>query len=122
SLLSFPRRSFVERIGAPSGRNDCMSFTTGVRGVRWAFLCFVLGASGVGAQDTYPARPVRYIAPFPAGGTSDVLSRIIAQKLTESLGRQVIVENRPGAGSNIGHEVVAKAPPDGYTLLMSSNT
>ena len=89
---------------------------------RWALLWLVLGAAVAAAQDGYPSRPVRYIAPFPAGGTSDVLSRIIAQKLTESLGRQVVVENRPGAGSNIGHEVVAKSPPDGYTLLMSSNT
>ncbi len=89
---------------------------------RWALLWLALGASAAAAQDAYPARTVRYIAPFPAGGTSDVLSRIIAQKLTESLGRQVIVENRPGAGSNIGHEVAAKSPPDGYTLLMSSNT
>jgi tripartite-type tricarboxylate transporter receptor subunit TctC len=99
-----------------------MRFTTGVRRFGWTLLCFALGASSVAAQEVYPARTVRYIAPFPAGGTSDVLSRIIAQKLTEYLGRQVIVENRPGAGSNIGHEVVAKAPPDGYTLLMSSNT
>ena len=93
-----------------------------VHDFRWALLWLALGASAAAAQDAYPTRTVRYIAPFPAGGTSDVLSRIIAQKLTEALGRQVIVENRPGAGSNIGHEVVAKSPPDGYTLLMSSNT
>ena len=73
------------------------------------------------SQTAYPTKPVRLIAPFPPGGTSDVLSRILAQKLSDSLGRQVVVENRPGAGGNIGHEVAAKTPPDGYTLLLSSN-
>ena len=73
------------------------------------------------AQDAYPSKPIRFIAPFPPGGTTDVLSRILAQKLTDSLGRQVVVDNRPGAGGNIGHEVAAKTAPDGYTLLMSSN-
>src|SRR5689334_22411905 len=73
------------------------------------------------SQASYPTKPVRLIAPFPPGGTSDVLSRILAQKLSDALGRQVIVENRPGAGANIGHEVASKAPADGYTLLLSSN-
>ncbi|HKU71108.1 MAG TPA: tripartite tricarboxylate transporter substrate binding protein [Burkholderiales bacterium] len=73
------------------------------------------------AQTAYPVKPVRMIAPFPPGGTSDVLARIVAQKLSDTLGRQVIVENRPGAGANIGHEFAAKQPPDGYTLLLSSN-
>jgi tripartite-type tricarboxylate transporter receptor subunit TctC len=61
------------------------------------------------------------VAPFPPGGTTDVLSRIVAQKLGDTLGRQVVVDNRPGAGGNLGHEVAAKTAPDGYTLLMSSN-
>lgn len=73
------------------------------------------------AQTGYPTKPVRLIAPFPPGGTSDVLSRILAQKLSDTLGRQVVVENRPGAGGNIGHEVASKMPADGYTLLLSSN-
>ncbi len=72
------------------------------------------------AQGAYPTKPVRLIAPFPPGGTTDVVCRIMAQKLTEALGRQVVVENRPGASGNIGHEVAAKAPPDGYTLLLTS--
>jgi tripartite-type tricarboxylate transporter receptor subunit TctC len=70
---------------------------------------------------SYPAKPLRLVAPFPPGGTTDVLSRIVAQKLGDSLGRQVVVDNRPGAGGNLGHEVAAKAPPDGYTIVMSSN-
>ena len=74
-----------------------------------------------GAQQAYPAKPLRFIAPFPPGGTTDVLSRVLAQKLSEALGRQVVVENRPGAGGNLGHEVAAKTAPDGYTLVMSSN-
>jgi len=72
------------------------------------------------AQGAYPVKPVRLIAPFPPGGTTDVLCRLVAQKLTDALGRQVVVENRPGAAGNIGHEVAAKAPPDGYTLLLSA--
>ena len=81
----------------------------------------VLGVSCAFAQDAYPTKPIRFIAPFPAGGTTDVLSRILAQKLTDSLGRQVVVDNRAGAGGNIGHEIAAKAAADGYTVLMSSN-
>jgi tripartite-type tricarboxylate transporter receptor subunit TctC len=72
------------------------------------------------AQGVYPTKPIRLIAPFPPGGTSDVVCRIVAQKLTDALGRQVVVENRPGAAGNIGHGVAAKAPPDGYTLLLTS--
>ena len=74
------------------------------------------------AQDTYPSKPIRFIVPYPPGGSSDVLARVIAQKLTEALGRQVIVENRPGATGNIGHELAAKAPSDGYTLLLTTKS
>jgi tripartite-type tricarboxylate transporter receptor subunit TctC len=68
---------------------------------------------------TYPARPVRIIIGFPAGNASDIIARLIAQSLSERLGQQFIVENRPGAGGSIGTEVVVRAAPDGYTLLMS---
>ena len=80
-----------------------------------------LAATSAWAQAPYPSKPLRLIAPFPPGGTTDVLSRIVAQKLSDTLGRQVVVENRPGAGGNLGHEVAAKAPADGYNLVMSSN-
>ena len=73
-----------------------------------------------GAQ-TYPLKPVRMIAPYPAGGTSDTIARILGQKLTESWGQQVIVDNRAGVGGSIGAEATAKAPPDGYTLLVGNN-
>src|SRR5213080_1222997 len=70
----------------------------------------------------YPNRPVRLVVPFSAGGAADVPGRILTQKLTEALGQQVVVDNRPGAGSTIGADNVAKSPPDGYSLLTISNT
>jgi tripartite-type tricarboxylate transporter receptor subunit TctC len=70
----------------------------------------------VAAAD-YPARAIRMVVPFPAGGTTDILGRIAGQKITEALSQQVIIDNRGGAGGNSGTEMVAKAPPDGYTLL-----
>src|SRR3954469_5732634 len=70
----------------------------------------------------YPNHPVRLVVPFSAGGAADVPGRILTQKLTEALGQQVVVDNRPGAGSTIGADNVAKSPPDGYSLLTISNT
>ncbi len=70
----------------------------------------------------YPAKPVRLIAPFPPGGSSDLIARIIAQRLSEGFPNQVIIENRPGAGSNLGSQIAARAAPDGYTLLITSVT
>src|SRR5215217_4492046 len=74
------------------------------------------------AQGPYPTRPVRIIVPSSAGGGSDITARIISPKLSERLGQQVIIDNRAGAGTMIGGEVAAKAPPDGYTLLMGIST
>ena len=80
----------------------------------WLFLplaCFA---------QSYPNKPIRIVAPFPPGGATDILARVVAQKLNDAFGQNAIVDNRPGAGGNIGAESVAKAPADGYTLLMGS--
>jgi tripartite-type tricarboxylate transporter receptor subunit TctC len=84
-------------------------------------LLITLTASAT-AQSDYPNRPVRLIIPFPAGGSNDIVGRAIAQQMGEKLGKQVIVDNRTGAGGVIGTQEVVKSQPDGYTLLMMSNT
>src|SRR5688572_28467452 len=78
-------------------------------------------APAVAPAQTFPAKPVRLILPFPPGGPTDLQGRTIAQKLSEQVGQQVVAENRPGAGGNVGLEVAAKSPPDGYTLVLSSS-
>src|SRR5262249_40309939 len=74
------------------------------------------------AEDAYPNRPVRIVVPFAAGGPGDLISRLIAQKLSEGLGKQFYVENQGGAGGNIGMGMVARAPADGYTIMVASST
>jgi len=83
-------------------------------------LCAVLLAAPACAQQNYPQKPIRYIVPFPAGGIADVFARIIGGRIAESWGQPVLVENRAGAGGNIGAELVARSAPDGYTILMGS--
>src|SRR5437016_7110034 len=79
----------------------------------------LLFAGSALAQD-YPSRPVKIIVPYAPGGSTDIIGRIVAQRLTESLGQSFLVDNRPGASGNLALEAVAKAPPDGYTLLVGN--
>ena len=99
NAMKLPRRQFLHLAGAA------------------AALPF---ASRIARAQAYPSRPVRLIAPFPPGGSIDITARLIGQWLSERLGQQVIVENRPGAAGNIGSEMAIQSPPDGYTLLLCS--
>ena len=81
---------------------------------------FVLGSAGVKAEDKYPSKPVRIVVSFSAGGPTDTVARVMGAKMADLLGQQFVVENKVGAGGNIGADLVAKAPPDGYTLLMAT--
>jgi tripartite-type tricarboxylate transporter receptor subunit TctC len=85
--------------------------------LRMTFTALLLASAGALAQ-TYPAKPVRLVVPFPPSGGNDVFARLLAQKLAEAWKQQVLVENRPGAGGNVGTEFAARAAPDGYTLLL----
>src|SRR5216117_481320 len=77
---------------------------------------------GVAWAQPFPSKPIRIIVPFPAGATTDIVARLVGQKMSESTGQPVLVENRAGAGGSIGADVVAKAAPDGYTILMHNVT
>src|SRR4051794_39398189 len=83
-------------------------------------LALAVACATAAAADTYPSKPVRFISPFSAGGGTDVVGRAIALRLSEALGRQVVVDNRAGADGTIGTELAAKSPADGYTLLMAN--
>jgi tripartite-type tricarboxylate transporter receptor subunit TctC len=91
---------------------------------RRKFLHLAAGATALSAvsrvarAQAYPTRPARIIVPYPAGGFADISARLVGQWLSEQLGQQFVIENRPGAGGNIGTEVAVRAPPDGYTLLL----
>src|SRR5450759_2273385 len=85
-----------------------------------ALMALVCGSTLAAAQ-SYPDKPVRIIVPYAAGGSTDSTARLVAQALSQQLGQPFVVENRPGAGGTIGHEAVAKAPADGYTLLFSAS-
>ena len=86
------------------------------------FLLYAIGTAGVHCAwaQAYPVKPVRLVVGFAAGSTSDLIARVIAQKMSEGLGQPVVMENRPGAGSNIAYEFVARSAPDGYTVLMAN--
>lgn len=78
--------------------------------------------SGLAGAQAYPLKPVRVVVPFPAGGATDILARTISQRAAEKLGQQIVIDNRPGAGGTIGSDYVAKAAPDGYTLLIATGS
>src|SRR3954471_21227934 len=86
----------------------------------WAAACGLACASLPAGAQNFPMRPVRIVVPFAAGGSIDGIARLIGPKYSAAFGQPVLVENRPGAGANIGAEFVAKAPPDGHTLVLSS--
>ncbi len=88
------------------------------RFLAWIFACVLIVPSAAWSQPAYPTKPIRLVVPFAVGGGTDIISRLIGARMTEVLGQQIIVENRGGAGAVIGTDVVAKAPPDGYTILM----
>ena len=92
-----------------------MRFVTGYASLAAVTLLF---AAANACAQSYPSKQLRFVVPFPPGGPADILSRTIGQNLSESWGQQVVIDNRAGAGGNIGAEIVAKAPPDGYTMLM----
>ena len=79
---------------------------------------FMLGLCSLAFAQTYPSKPIKMIVPFPAGGTTDIVARMVAQRMSESMGQPVTVDNRAGAGGSIGADLMAKAPPDGHTILM----
>ncbi|MGQ0652571.1 MAG: Bug family tripartite tricarboxylate transporter substrate binding protein, partial [Betaproteobacteria bacterium] len=83
-----------------------------------ALLACVAAAPGIAAAQSYPAKPIRLIVPYPAGGATDFFARAVFPKMGEALGQAVLVENRPGAGTAIGASEVARSMPDGYTLLL----
>jgi len=86
--------------------------------VKWLAFVLVAGSVSIACAQNYPVKPVRFIAPFPPGGSTDFLARIVALKISEAMGQQVVVENRGGAGGTIGVEAAARAAPDGYTIVM----
>jgi tripartite-type tricarboxylate transporter receptor subunit TctC len=109
-----------QKNGAETERRFIMQLQTALRLALAA--CLSAAASATLAQSDYPTRPVRIVVPSSPGGGTDILTRLLTPQLTERLGQPAVVDNRPGAGSIIGNELVAKAAPDGYTLLMGIST
>jgi tripartite-type tricarboxylate transporter receptor subunit TctC len=112
TTLSIPRRRFSMTAMGMTGMSAVLPAA-----MLWAFALF---ASPAWAQDDWPAKPVRIVVPFAAGGTTDITARIIADQLTDTLKQTFVVENKAGAGGNIGAAEVARARPDGYTFLMGT--
>src|SRR5258705_2135544 len=99
--MKFPRREFLRLAGMAAA---------------------ITAVARPAIAQTYPTRPIRWIVPYPAGGATDLISRLMAQWLTERLGQPVVIDNRPGGGTNIGTQAVVSSPPDGYTLLFTAST
>ena len=95
--------------------------STAKRAARALLGAALLGLAQLASAQVYPARPIRLLVPMPAGGTSDFWARLVAAKMSESLGQQVIVENRPGGATIIAAEAVSRAPADGYTMLLGDS-
>jgi len=113
-------RSEIGKRHSSRSRPDRSSFI--IHHSAWVLLCAALAAAiAPAAAQQYPTRPVRFVLGFPPGGGSDTIARLLSTRLSENLGRPVVVDNRPGAGGNVAGEIVAKSPPDGYTLLMGNN-
>src|SRR3954464_14065088 len=98
--------------------------TLEVRGVMWRFSAALIAVSALAAAHAqqYPARPIRFISPYPAGGGNDTLLRIIGEKLGDQVGQRIIVDNRPGANTIVGTELLVKSAPDGYTFILVPNS
>ncbi len=103
----------------PRGEEMQHTLRNALRAV-WIAIALTLAPAASGAAESYPTKPERIVVPFAPGGPKDLISRVIGQKLTETWGYPVIVDNRAGAGGNIGTQLVAKAPADGYTLMLHS--
>jgi tripartite-type tricarboxylate transporter receptor subunit TctC len=107
-----------KRVGTVGAKPGCSS---GCRiSAALAFIALAVALPAAQAQTPYPVKPLRWVVPFAPGGGGDIVIRTLAQRLGEALGQTVVVENRSGAGGNVGTDAVAKAPPDGYTLLMAN--
>src|SRR5688572_16072343 len=104
------------------GRSGAQRGGRMIRSVQVAAFAAALAFTATAAAQQYPVKPVRIVIGLSAGGGTDVLTRIIAQRLTDAWGHNVVVENRPGASGFIAGELVAKAPPDGYTLIMGAQS
>jgi len=108
------------RVGSPAN-SQCVPRTTHLRlGLAAIAAVFIAGLPGIVRGQAYPTRPVRVVVAFTAGGTTDILARSISEQLTERLKQPFLIDNRPGAGGNIGTEIVVRSAPDGYTLIVDS--